>query len=400
MTTRNWEPKALPASMTSGEAFSPLDNELPVRWMRGLRLVRPDGLGAGRRALFLALLTWLPIVVWAIATGRLASVDAGESLLHHYAVHVRCLVVIPLLILGEPMLHRTARQIAARIAEVAIAGTEACERFERAVSDVVRIRDATMPWVLVAGVAIAWSLADAPDRSQDGLAWAFDTDGSLGFGGWWFAYIVRPVFIALLCAWLWRILLVTYWFWRIGRVGLALVPTHPDRAGGIAFVEKLPGAFALVSVALSAVLASRWAHEIVHHGVSILSHRSTAILFAALWTLLLLLPLLALAPALIATRARAIAAYGDLVGRQGALVHQRWIDGETVGDEALLDAPEIGPVADAAALYEAVRRMRPAPIGLSSIAKILVPLALPLLLAAALQVPLKALLLKLLKVLA
>jgi len=113
MTPRNWEPKALPTSMTSGEAFSPLDNELPVRWMRGLRLVRPDGLGAGRRALFLALLTWLPIVVWAFATGRLAGVDTGESLLHHYAVHVRCLVVIPLLILAEPMLQHKLKSIMA-----------------------------------------------------------------------------------------------------------------------------------------------------------------------------------------------------------------------------------------------------------------------------------------------
>jgi hypothetical protein len=56
-------------------------------------------------------------------------------------------------------------------------------------------------------------------------------------------------------------------------------------------------------------------------------------------------------------------------------------------------------VADAAAMYEAVVKMRLVPIGKVSIAGILLPLALPLLVVAALQVPLKDLLLKLAKAL-
>jgi hypothetical protein len=80
-------------------------------------------------------------------------------------------------------------------------------------------------------------------------------------------------------------------------------------------------------------------------------------------------------------------------------VHRRWIEQERVEGEPILDAPEIGPVADAAAMYEAVRKMRPIPIGKASLVKILVPLAIPLLIVAALQVPLKDLLLKLVKVL-
>ena len=65
----------------------------------------------------------------------------------------------------------------------------------------------------------------------------------------WFAYVVRPIFLALLMGWLWRILLVAWWFWRFGRLDLSLVPTHPDRTGGLAFVEKLPGAFSMVTFA-------------------------------------------------------------------------------------------------------------------------------------------------------
>jgi hypothetical protein len=114
---------------------------------------------------------------------------------------------------------------------------------------------------------------------------------------------------------------------------------------------------------------------------------------------LLLLPLLALAPTLLAVRARAVPAYAALVGEQGRLVHRKWILGEQVDDTAILDAPEIGPVADAATLYNAVKRMRVAPIGKASIIKILVPIALPLIVVAALRIPLKELLLTVVKAL-
>jgi hypothetical protein len=380
-------------------AFSPIENEAPLRWLRRLHLAPGDGLGAGRRALGLALLTWLPIAVWAMATGRLGSPDdPDESLLRHYGVHVRCLLVIPLLILAEPMLHGAARAIAARLSATA-ATPEARAAFDAAGRAVVRLRDATLPWLLLLGAAIAWSLADDPRAHGDAMAWAIDGDGSLGFGGWWFAYVVRPVFLALLLAWAWRIALLSLWMGRVGRIDLTLVPTHPDRAGGVAIVEKLPGAFALVSLALSAMLASRWAHEILHHGANLADYRQVAIAFAVLWSLLLLLPLLAFAPALGRTRKAAILAYSALVGRQGGLVHQRWIEGRQVAPEPILEAPEIGPVADAAAMYEAVVMMRRVPIGKVSVIGILLPVALPLVVVAALQVPLKDLVLMLAKAL-
>jgi hypothetical protein len=379
--------------------FAPIENEPPLRWLRRLHLLRTDGLGARRRGLFLALFTWLPIAAWAMLTGRNADTAPGESLLHHYGVHVRCLVVIPLLILAEPMLQRRLKSIAAKLARTALADPPMRQRFDAASAGVVRLWGASSPWVLAIGVAIGWTLVDRPHAHGDAVSWAIDAGGTLGFGGWWFGYVVRPIFLALLLGWLWRLALVTVWFWRIGRLELSLVPTHPDRTGGIAFVEKLPGAFALVGLALSAQLASRWAHEILHHAASLAAYRHAVVLFVVLWLLAMLLPLFGLVPALSRVRKRSTAAYSELVGEQGRLVHRRWIDGDKVGDEPILDAPEIGPVADAAAMYEAVKKMRRLPVGKTALVKIVVPLAIPLLLAAALQVPLKDLLLKLAKAL-
>jgi hypothetical protein len=387
------------ASNTPEVSVSPVDNELPLRMLRRLHLVPANGLGTVRRALFLGLATWLPIMAWAITAGRLTGAEAGEPLLQHYGVHVRCLLAIPLLVLAEATFDGTIRRIAAMLATSGAVGAEQKAGFDEANRSLVRLRDASVPWVLVLGAALAWTLVDHPTVQDDSMAWATSGDGAMGFGGTWFAYVVRPVFLALVMAWLWRMLLVAYWMFRIGRLGLSLVPSHPDRAGGIAFVEKLPGAFAMVTFALSAVIASRWAHEVVHHEVAIRSFMQPAAAFAILWTLLALLPLLSLAPALAVARARAIPAYAALVGAQGRLVHQRWILGKPIAEDGILDAPGIGPVADAAVLYESVKRMSPIPIGKGSIVQILLPMALPMIVVAALRIPLKDLLGKLVKAL-
>ena len=379
--------------------FSPVDNELPLRWFRRLHLVPANGLGIFRRAVFFALLTWVPIAAWSLLAGRFATADTGEPLLRHFGVHVRCLLAIPLFILAEASLDRASRRMLAQFRASGVVSPELREPFDAAIAGIRRLRDASLPWIFVFGAAIAWSVVDQPAVHDDTMSWAVGADGSLGFGGLWFSYVVRPIFLALLLGWLWRMLLVASWFWKVGRLGLALVPSHPDRTGGIAFVEKVPGAFVLVTFATTAVIASRWAHDIEFHAATLQSFKLPGAMFVILWTLLALLPLLVLAPALVAARARAIPVYGALVGEQGRLVHRRWILRETVPDTPLLDAPEIGPVADANAMYDAVKKMRGVPIGKGAIMKVLLPIALPFIVVAALQIPLKDLLIKLAKAL-
>lgn len=383
---------------SSTTAFSPVDGEPLLRGWRRLGIVPARELGAGRRAALVAGVAWLPIALWALATGHFARAEGGEPLMQHYGIHVRFLVAIALFILAEPALHRACVSISRRFVASGAVTPELLPRFEAVNRGMARLADASLPWVVALGAAIAWALADAPARDDDAMSWAVGADGSIGFGGVWAAYVARPIFVALLLGWLWRVVLVAAWLWRVGALGLSLVPTHPDRAGGIAFVGKLPGAFALVTFALAAVLASRWAHEAIHHGASLASYRLPAAAFALAWTAILLLPLLALARPLRRAKRAAGAAYADLVGQQGRLVHRRWIEGKPVED-ASLEPAGIGALADAAPLYEAVKRMRPVPAGRSALAGVLVPMAIPFVLLALLRMPFRELATKLINVL-
>ena len=58
--------------------------------------------------------------------------------------------------------------------------------------------------------------------------------------GRWYLYVARPDYLTLALAWLWRIVLAFVLFKRLAALPLLLVPTHPDRVGGLGFLESIP----------------------------------------------------------------------------------------------------------------------------------------------------------------
>lgn len=388
---------------TSEFELSLIQGDPLFRLQRRLGLIPHQGLGLIRRALFFALLAWLPIALWAVFKGRAISGGVNEPLLQHFGIHFRFLVAVPLLILGEGMAHRVTTQLIPYFLTSGLVREAQRGQFRTVLEGVARLRNSANPWVIIVAIIFAWVALGPSPASEHELVWATEGEAEsphLGFGGWWLAYVARPIFVALLAAWLWRLVLAFLLLKRIAALDLALVPTHPDRAGGLGFLEKLPSAFSLFTLAVSAVLASRLAHEVVYHGVHVVSLKGVAIVFLVVVVLICLAPLLVFVPKLAAAKRRAVLQYGALVGEHGRLVQRRWIQREPVEESPLLDAPELGPVADTLSLYEAVTKMRAAPLGKTAFVAVALPIAIPLLALFAIEVPIKDMLLKILSSLA
>ncbi|WP_052808385.1 hypothetical protein [Methyloterricola oryzae] len=369
------------------------------RLQRRIGLIPHQGLGLIRRALFFALLAWLPIAVWAVLKGRAMPGGVGEPLLQHYGIHFRFLVAVPLLIFVEGMAHRVTTQLIPYFLTSGLVRDEQRGQFRKVLEGIVRLRNSSHPWVVI----VAWVALGPSPASEHELIWTTEGEPAslrLGFGSWWLAYMARPIFVALLVAWLWRLVLAFLLLKLIAALNLALVPTHPDRAGGLGFLEKLPSAFSLFAFAVSAVLAARLAQEVVYHGGHVVSLKAVALVFLIIVVVLCLAPLLVFIPKLEGAKRRAVLEYGALIGEHGRLVHRRWIQREPVDESPLLDAPELGPVADTLSLYEAVTKMRTAPLGKTAITAIALPAGIPLLALFAIVVPIKDMLLKILSSLA
>jgi len=362
-----------------------LRDDAAIRLQRRMGLARVGGLGVARRALFWGLFAWLPIAVWAAATGH-AYGEGGESMLAHYGVTLRLLVAIPLMIVAEAVLLRTVATLARRFVDSGLCSGDPGALREAAAS-LSRVRDAVHPWVLALGAALAWIAAlgagSAGDEFAHGLAWA---DEGRGFGALWYLWVGHPIFVACVCVWLWRAILLAFALHRAVSVGMTLVPSHPDRLGGLGFLADLTAAFGIVAFALSAVIAGGWAHDVAHHGKDVMSLKLPMIASVVLLTALFLAPLLVLAGPMGRARKRALLQYGALLSRHGSALHRRWILGETVV-EPVLEAPEIGASADAAQLYDAVGKMLSVPLRPAMIAAVAVPAALPMLALLSIQVP-------------
>lgn len=181
---------------------------------------------------------------------------------------------------------------------------------------------------------------------------------------------------------------------RIARLDLDIVPTHPDSAGGLGFLEHLPKAFSLFAFAVSAVLSSRLAHQVLYHGTDVQSLKTMLTVFLIALVGICLAPLLMFFRPLVIARHRALLEYGILVGDHGRLVRRRWILGETEVDDSILQAPELGPVADTLSLYQAVRKMRLIPIGKTSLLAVAIPTLIPIIALFSIQIPIKDVLMK------
>jgi hypothetical protein len=310
-----------------------------------------------------------------------------ESLLTHYGVTVRLLVAVPLMVVAETVLATTLLRLAPQCAAVGLFHGDPAAL--HAVADGLRrLRDRGHLVAVVVGIALAWAIAwlevTRPGTAHD-LAWA-GGDAAGGFGPHWYVWVGRPIFLAFVLTWLWRAVLLAIALNRLAATGLNVVPTHPDRAGGLGFCEPLVVPFAIVAFAVSAVIASGLAHEVAVHDADVVALRGLMIAAVVMLSAVFLAPFAALLPAMARAKAAARLQYGSLLARYDDAVHRRWIRGETL-DEPLLDAPEVGPAADAATLYEAVMRMRQIPIGVGALAMMVVPAALPMLAVVAMQIP-------------
>ncbi|SEJ27213.1 hypothetical protein [Achromobacter sp. NFACC18-2] len=383
---------------TRDEPFLLVENDGLSRLQEQVGLIPAKGGGIKRRALIYALVAWLPLVVasWLTGTPPEHGTGTAETLLGHFGIHIRCLVAIPLLVLAEGIARKILPLCLREFKRSGLVDQELAPRFDEVIAGVAQLKKRVFPWVIVGTVAIAWTAAFLVSPNPDEVRWAGPGADGLAFGAWWFLLVTRPIFSVLLLAWVWRLTLVGILLLRIARLPLKLVVMHPDRMGGLGFLDRLPMVYAPFLFSVSAVVAGAWAHTVFYHGVTVPS------LYVQVATLLLVLILIGLAPLLVFSsmlaraKRQALLDYGALLSEHGRLVDTRWIHKERIPESPILDAPELGPVADVQAMYQAVAAMRPAVISKSILFKIALPSALPLLILIATQWPLKSTLSKLL----
>jgi hypothetical protein len=140
------------------------------------------------------------------------------------------------------------------------------------------------------------------------------------------------------------------------------MPTHPDHAGGLAFLSLTQRRFGILFCALGCTFAGRVAGSMVFEGASLASFEFLMGGFVALSLILGLLPLMLLAPKLTKVRRAGLIEYGRIANQYTESFDRKWVHPVEPLSEPLLGTGDIQSLADLGNSYAIIREMAIAPI--------------------------------------
>jgi hypothetical protein len=320
-----------------------------------------------RRVLVIPLLAWLPLLVLSALEGQALGGSAAVPFLLDVDVHVKFLVVVPLLIVAEMVVHQRMRFVVKQFLERNLVVENDLQKFDAAIAGAFRLRNSVLAEVLliaavyVVGVLIIWRHYTALDAvtwyavaSSEGL--------KLSFSGVWYGYVSLPLFQFLMIRWYFRIFIWARFLWQVSRLELSLVPTHPDRVGGLGFLSNSAFALMPLAVAHGALLSGWIASRIFHLGAALPDFKIEIAIFVIIMQGVVLGPLLAFAPRLAQAKRTGLREYGTLAERYVREFDTKWLRGTGPANEPLVGSADIQSLADLSNSFDVVRTMRIAPV--------------------------------------
>jgi hypothetical protein len=330
-----------------------------------------------RRIIVIPMIAWLPLLLLDSFSG-----SAGRlSFLHDVEAHVRFLVALPVLIAAELIVHLRTRPVVHRFVERRIVLPDDLSRFDRAIESGIRLRNSIL---LELGLVVLvytfglwlWSRRIAIQSptwyAMPGGRW------NLTYAGYWYVFVSIPIVQFALLRWYMRFLIWYHFLWQVSRINLKLVPTYPDRCGGLSFLGRSAYAFGPVLFAQGAMLAGVIASRVLYRGENLLSFRVEIVAFIAFFVFAVLTPLLMFTPQMVNAKRKGLVDYGKLAQDYVDNFDQKWIvRAPSAAVDDLLGTPDIQSLADLGNSYSVVASMRSVPFGINDITRLAVITAVP-----------------------
>jgi hypothetical protein len=340
----------------------------------------------------LVLLTWVPLVLLSLfQVGQVAI-----PLLHDPVIYSRFLFVVPLLELAQVVVETSLGVQMRHFLEAGLVTEPDRPAFESAKAALIRLRGSFMTEVVLAILALGVSIMSRVilKLAVDDSTW--ERMGTMiTAAGWWYTLVSLPVLYFLLLRWIWVFLLWAAFLHRVSRFDLELTPTHPDRAGGLGFLGWGLASFAVVLLAVSAVLSGSLAGEILFRGSSLNQLKYHVVVFTVLAIAILHAPLLVFSGRLGRCRFRGLLDFGTLIGRHDRAFDEKWIKPRGADQAGLLGNRDASTLAAVGTVYEHVERMQFVPFDKKALLVLIAAALIPMIPLLGTAIPLTEILSKL-----
>jgi len=315
-----------------------------------------------RRILFLVAAAWVPLFLLSLKDGLAFGHRVAVPFLYDFSMYGRLLLGLPLLLVAEVVVDPAIRECVAEFLDGQLVPQREIPQFMEILRGAQRLRDSWIIEFVLFALAFFPTFIFQHEWTSAAISSWHTTARGLTPAGWWFAAFSAPLIRFIAYRWAFRYLLWALLLWRISRLNLVLMPTHPDHAAGLNFLSIAQERFALLFCALGCSLAGRIANGLAFEGASLASFKFIIVGFVVLCLIVGLLPLMVLTPKLIRTRRLGVLEYGRLANTYTRSFDGKWVHPAEPANESLLGTSDIQSLADMGNSFSVIEEMRIFPI--------------------------------------
>ena len=384
MSTTTFDPLNVPSPVAQEpEDFSLVLGGPLYQLLRRSRLSDDALQMVHRRIVAAVVITWLPLLLLSALEGRAWWGSTDVPFLLNVEVHARLLLALPLLILAELMVHSRMRRTLVQFRTRELIRESDLPRLNALIGSAMRLRNSMAAELVLLVLVYGIGIVVRENISVDANTWAAAASGSgpttLSLAGWWQVLVSVPIFQFLLVRWYFRIFIWTRFLWQVSRIELQLVPTHPDRAGGLGFLSNIVYAFTPVLVAHGVLLAGLIADRIFFVGAKLPQFIVEIAVVVAALVFVVLCPLMVFGGQLARARRAGLGEYGVLAQRYVREFDAKWIRGHRDPAEPFVGSADIQSLADLGNSFDIIRTMRIVPFSKETVFQLGVVTLVPLL---------------------
>ena len=317
-----------------------------------------------RRILWICGIIWLPLLVLCAIKGTLLG-GIKVPFLVDAETHARFLVAVPLMILAEYFVHLRIRGIVAQFVERKLIPAGAMEKFREAITNAMKWRNSMVAELALIVLVFTLGFYVRSNFFSLNVSTWYATAGADGatltLPGYWFTWVSTPFVQFLILRWLFRLAIWGRFLWQVSQIELDLIPTHPDRNGGLGFLGGSAYAFSPLLAAFSAMVAGLVASRIFHQGASLADFKVEIVALVLLGVVLVLGPLTVFAPQILAAKRRGLREYGAFAANYTRDFHRRWLLSADHDDEPLLGTGDIQSLADLGNSFAVIKEINAVP---------------------------------------
>lgn len=363
-------PDTVPCSLFEGDLVSRIFQRLGMGSYRAKDLVK--------RSLYLISLTWGLLAVLAVLSEVGWTKPPGQNFFLDFAAYGQLLVGLPLFLIAERAIDWQTREAARCFLTTGVVQPGDAVRLMRINWQLKTLR--RQSWPDLACVVVAYALTAAwmiPEMYNNRLTWhAMEQSGArqlLTWPGAWELVFVGPLTTYWWLRWAVKVGLWTWYLRQISCLRLNLVPSHPDRTGGLGFLSDAQSKFGLVILAYGiSYVAPTIFYKLTFEGatISVLSVWGYAASFVIGAPLLFTLPLFMFTRQLHHAKAHALEVFQERSMERALAFEEKWLKACSSGNYELMSGSDLAGLNALNQVYDHIHKMRVVPFDLRSFSEL------------------------------